>query len=123
MPCPGLEMAKKSSGTSWVPSFLRHRALLGAEAALTVGVLMELSQRQVAASHLPGWGKTLFVMAVNVGLLGALVLFTTSLVSGTLKRFFNATGLPVAMLHALVFLALFVLYAWVWEFTLVSPGR
>ena len=115
-------MAKKNGG--WLPSFLRHRALLGAEAALVVGVLMELSQRQVTASHLPGWGKTIFVMAVNVGLLGALVLFTASLVSGTLKRVFDAAGLPVALLHALAFVTLFLLYAWVWEFPLgVAPAR
>lgn len=115
-------MAKKSSG-SWVPPFLRHRALLGAETALVVGVLMELGQRQVTASTLPGWGKTIFVMAVNIGLLGVLVLVTTSLISGTLKRVFNAAGLPVAMLHALAFVGLFLLYAWVWDFPLFLSAR
>jgi hypothetical protein len=115
-------MARKGGG-GWVPSFLKHRALLGAEAALVVGVLMELSQRQVTASHLPGWGKTLFVMAVNVGLLGALVLFTTSLVSGTLKRVFDAAGLPVAVLHGMAFVAAFFLYAWVWDFSLSAASR
>ena len=115
-------MAKKSSG-SWVPPFLRHRALLGAETALVVGVLMELGQRQVTASTLPGWGKTLFVMAVNIGLLGVLVLVTTSLINGTLKRVFNAAGLPVVVLHGVAFLALFVLYAWVWDFPLRTSRR
>ncbi len=114
-------MAAKHGG-SWVPSFLRHRALLGAEAALVVGVLMEICQRQVTASHLPGWGKTVFVMAVNVSLLSALVLFTTSLVSGTLKRVFTTTGMPVFLLHLVALGGLFLLYAWVWGFSLqTSP--
>lgn len=112
-------MARKSAG-SWVPSFLRHRALLGAEAALVVGVLMELAQRQVTASTLPGWGKTVFVMAVNIGLLGALVLFTTSLVSGTLQRVFAVAGGPTMLLHLAALVGLFLLYAHVWGFPLRS---
>lgn len=106
-------MAKKSN---WMPRWLRPRALLGAEAALVVGVLMELSQRAVMGGTLPPWGKTLFLMGVNMGLLGALLLFANSLISGTLQKVFDTVdGAPQMVVHGLAFSALFLLYAHVWS--------
>ncbi len=112
-------MAKggKSKG-GWTPAWLRHKALVGAEAALLTALLMELAQREVQGSGLPNWGKVLWLMGVNLGLLGGLVLFTTAAVGRVVDHLLAMVQelpipLPILVLHLLAFSGLGLLYAWV----------
>ena len=117
-------MARRS--TSWVPSWLRHRQLVGTEAILLVAVGQELAQRWITAAALPGWGKTLEVMAVNAGVLGGILWLATSLARGSLSgahRAVRSMPIPALMLglHLAAFLGIFLLYAHIWGYLL--PGQ
>ena len=101
-------MAKKSSVT---PSWLRHRALLGAEAALCVGLAQEFGSRFVQGSALPHYAKVLFIMVMTLGLLGALVLFMQGVVSKVLGKTFDLAPLPGLLMHGGIFASLFLLYS------------
>jgi hypothetical protein len=112
-------MARRS--TSWVPAWLRHRQLITTEAVLLVAVGQELAQRWITAAAIPGWAKTLEVMAVNAGILGGLLWLATALARGSLSGAHRAVGaMPAAMLllHIAAFAGIFLLYASVWNFLL-----
>ena len=102
-------MAKRSS--SIAPSWLRHRALLGAEAALLVGLAQEFGSRALQGSALPNWGKVVFIMIMTLGLLGVLVLFARGLVGKALGKTFAIAPLPGVLMHVGMFAGLFFLYA------------
>ncbi len=103
-------MAKKND--SLTPSWLRHRALLGAEAVLLVGVLQEFGGRFVQGSALPNWGKVLFIMIMTLGLLGGLILVLRGMVGKALGKAHDAAPLPSFLMHLGAFAGLFLLYAW-----------
>ena len=103
-------MAKKSS--SFAPTWLRHRALLGGEAVLLVGVLQEFGGRFVQGSTLPNWGKVLFIMIMTLGLLGGLILLLRGLVGKALGKAHDSTPIPGFLMHLGAFAGLFFLYAW-----------
>jgi len=105
-------MAKRSS---IAPSWLRHQALLGAEAALLVGLAQEFGSRFVQGSTLPNWGKVLFIMIMTLGLLGVLVLFARGLVGKALGKTFLVAPLPGILMHVGMFAGLFILYALVFN--------
>ncbi len=112
-------MGKKKS-SSWMPTWLRHRALLTGEVILTVGVVQELIQRQVHTLGLPPYGKVLWIMASTLGVLGVLLLVIRAVVKHSLAKTHDvvqAIPLPTPMLlvHALAYVGLFYLYAWVWD--------
>lgn len=111
-------MAKKKN-SPWMPAWLRHRALLTGEVILTVGVVQELIQRQVNHIALPPYGKVLWIMACTLGVLGVLLLVIRAVVKHSLAKTHDvvqAIPLPMPMLlvHALLYIALFYLYAFVW---------
>lgn len=103
-------MAKKKS--SLTPSWLQHRALLGAETVLVVGVLQEFGSRFVQGSSLPNWGKVLFIMVMTLGLLGGLILILRGIVGKALGKAHEAAPLPGFLMHLGAFAGLFMLYAW-----------
>lgn len=97
-----------------VPAFLRHRNLMAAEAVLVVGVLKSWMEVWVKASSLSNTGKVLFIMAATLGLLGGLFYSVEKLTMGSVKKtheVMRVIPLPYLLVHALVFAALFVLYA------------
>jgi len=102
-------MPKKSSSAA--VSWLRHRALLGAEAALMVGLAQEFGSRFAQGSALPNWAKVLFIMAMTLGLLGVLLLFAKGIVGKALGKTFAIAPLPGVLMHLGVFSGLFLLYA------------
>ena len=94
---------------------MRHRALVATEALLTVGILLEMATRQVQASHLPNWGKVLFIMAMTVGLFGALVLVLHSTLGAAIGKGYEALeGLPLPLMHLVTAVLLFWAYSHVW---------
>ena len=98
---------------------MRHRALVATEALLIVGLLLELATRQVQASHLPNWGKVLFIMAMTVGLFGSLVLVLHSALGAAIGKGYEALdGLPIPLLHLAVVAALFWCYSQVYGLAL-----
>ncbi len=101
-------MAKRSSA---VPSWLRHRGLLDAEAALVVGLAQEFGSRYVQGSSLPNWGKVLFIMTMTLGLLGVFVLFARGLVGKAVGKTFEIAPLPGILMHIGLLGGLFLLYA------------
>ncbi len=104
-------MAKRRS--TFTPGWLRHRALLGAEAALVVGLAQELGNRAVQGSTLPHWGKVLFIMGMTLGLLGGLILFSQGLVGRIIGKAHETAPLPSFLIHLGAFTGLFLLYAMV----------
>jgi hypothetical protein len=112
-------MAKKKD-SNWTPAWLRHRALLAGEVILVVGVIQELIQRQMNHLGLPPYGKVLWIMACTLGVLGVLLLVIQAVIKRSLAKthqVVQAIPLPVPLLvvHALIYVALFYLYAFVWE--------
>lgn len=102
---------KKGSAT---PSWLRHRALLGAEAVLVVGLAQELGGRFVQGSALPNWGKVLFIMIMTLGLLGGMILVMQGLVGKIIGKAYDTAPVPYALMHIGAFAGLFLLYALTW---------
>jgi hypothetical protein len=103
-----------------MPTWLRHRALMTGEVILTVGVVQELIQRQVNHLALPPYGKVLWIMASTLGVLGVLLLVIRAVVTHSLTKtheVVQAIPLPTPLLlvHALVYVGLFFLYAYVWS--------
>ena len=112
-------MAKKKN-SGWLPAWLRHRALLTGEVILTVGVVQELIQRQVNHVALPPYGKVLWIMACTLGVLGILLLVIRAVVMHSLAKTHEVVQaipvpLPIVAVHALLYVALFYLYAFVWH--------
>lgn len=118
-------MAKRGSG-SGLPSWLRHRTLLTTEAVLLAAVGQELLQRWVTGhTRVPWWIKTGEVMLVNAGLLGGLILLITALARSSLSGAHRAVQViplpaPLLIVHGVVFLVIFTVYAVVWDF--LPPG-
>ena len=111
-------MAKKKS-SSWTPSWLRHRALLTGEVILLVGVVQELIQRQVTHLAWPHYGKVLWIMGCTLGVLGILLLVIRTVVKRSLLKTHEVVRAipvptPLILVHALFYVGLFYLYAWVW---------
>ena len=76
-----------------------------------------LEERSLA-SQLPAWSKVVFTMVLVIGLFGGLLLLIHRLTAASLARthaVVQALPLPtpVILVHAAVFGALFLLYAWV----------
>jgi hypothetical protein len=114
---------KKGSKT---PKFLRHRALVGAEAVLLVGVGQQLLNRQIDAVRMPNPARVLFTMACTLGVLGGLVLLARALATkGVAQTHQVAKALPIPagtwLLHIAAFAGLFVLYAIVWHLPVEVP--
>jgi hypothetical protein len=91
---------------------------------LLVGVLKDFVADEVRTSALPGYGKVLFVMAATLGMLGGLYYFVEKLSQRgveTTHQAVRSLPLPFAfwMAHALLFLALFLLYAYSLEIRLI----
>ncbi len=100
----------KSSGRQ--PRWLRHRALLSAEAVLVAGLLLDHGSGWVKASGLHGGVKTLSVMAMTLGLLGALVLTLQGAIGKVIGVAYDTIpAVPNALLHVAAFIGLFILYA------------
>src|SRR5262249_45466243 len=107
------EAMRKSGGRRRLFS---HRGMIAVEAVLVVGILKDLMTAVVKSSHLPNWGKVLFVMALTVGVFGGLVFFVERFTERTVASTHKAVrSLPVALPYWLVHLAvlgaLFLLYA------------
>ena len=112
-------MAKKKD-VGWTPAWLRHRALLAGEVILLVGVIQELVQRQVNSLAVPPWGKVLWVMACTLGVLGVLLLVIQAIIKRSLAKTHEVVQaiplpMPLLLVHGALYVALFYLYAWVWE--------
>lgn len=110
-----------AKGGGWAPRWLGHKQLLATEATLLVAVGTELLQRQVAASQAPNWAKTLYLMAVNAGMLGGVLLAVLWLVRWSLERTTAVAKVlpaPLLVIHLAALAGIFVLYAWVWGFPL-----
>jgi hypothetical protein len=102
------------SNSSWTPFFLKHRNLMAAEAVLVVGLLKGLMETWVKSANLPNYGKVLFIMAGTLGLLVGLYWLIESLTSAGVKKthaLLKTFSLPQLFVHALVFAALFFVYA------------
>jgi hypothetical protein len=112
-------MAKKKS-SGWVPSWLKHRALLTGEVILVVGVVQELIQRQMNHLGLPPYGKVLWIMACTLGVLGVLLVVVHTAVKRSLAKTHEVVQAipvptPLLLVHAAIYVGLFYLYAWMWE--------
>ncbi len=108
-------MAKRNSG-SLLPTWLRHHALLGAEAVLAVGLLQELGSRAVqGATTLPNWGKVVFIMIMTLGLLGGLILVLQGAVGKLIGKAYDSAPVPYVLMHLGAFAGLFLLYSWVFN--------
>ena len=102
-----------------MPSFLRHRNLIAAEALLLVSVAKDLIGefiKQQPTSVLPNWGKVLFVMAATIGILGGLFAILEKLTHGSVVKTHEVVQAlplpaPVLAIHAAIFTGLFYLYA------------
>lgn len=110
----------KKRNPSWVPTWLRHRALLTGEVILSVGVVQELIQRQVQHLTLPPYGKVLWIMASTLGVLGVLLVVIRAVVKHSLAKTHDVVQAiplptPLLLVHALLYVALFYLYAYVWD--------
>jgi hypothetical protein len=108
---------------SWVPRWLRHRALVTGEAILIVGVVQQLIQSHVSQLPLPNWGKVLWAMASTLGVLGiALVVVRLLAVKSVAKAHDMVQALPLPtpslFIHLLVYGGLFLLYAKILELPL-----
>lgn len=106
-------MAKKRG--SFTPVWLRHRALIGAEAVLVVGLLQELGSRLLQGSTLPNWSKVLFIMVMTLGLLGGLVALIQGVVGKVVGKAYDVAFLPYFLMHLGAFAGLFILYALVFN--------
>jgi hypothetical protein len=114
---------KKESST---PKFLRHRALMTAEAVLLVGVGQQLLSQYIANVPMPNWGRVLFTMASTLGILGGVVLIAKAMAKKGVAQTHNvAKSLPIPLstwiLHAAAFCGLFALYAIVWHLPVDVP--
>jgi hypothetical protein len=112
-------MAKKKS-SSWVPEWLKHRALLTGEVLLVVGVVQEVIQRQMLNLGIPSYGKVLWLMACTLGVLGVLLVVVQAAVKRSLSKthdIMQAIPLPTPLLivHTAIYVGLFYLYAWMWD--------
>jgi hypothetical protein len=95
-----------------LPRWLKHKALLTAEAVLLVALAVDHVSGLIKQSTLPGALKTLFVMLMTLGLFGALVLIIQGAVGRVIAAAFDAIpAVPNTILHVLAFAALAVLYA------------
>ncbi|HEX3132733.1 MAG TPA: hypothetical protein VHX44_04015 [Planctomycetota bacterium] len=112
-------MAKKKD-TGWTPAWLRHRALLAGEVILVVGVIQELIQRQMNHLGLPPYGKVLWIMACTLGVFGVLLLVIQPVIKSSLAKTHDVVQaillpLPLLLVHGVIYVGLFYLYAFVWE--------
>lgn len=118
-------MAKRRSDSS-LPGWLRHRNLLTTEAVLLVAVGQELLQRWTTGHpNVPWWIKTIEVMVVNAGILGGMLLLVTAFARSSLSGAARAAQViplptPLLAIHLVIFAAIFVLYAVIWDF--LPPG-
>ncbi len=105
---------------SALPTWLRHRTLLAAEGVLLIGVLQELMQRWVLHYQLENTLKVAFIMLATVGVIGLLLVMVQAMIIRSLAKTHDVVKsmpvpMPVVVLHVAVFIALFYLYAWMWE--------
>ena len=75
-------MADKSR----IPKWLRHRALVTAEAVLLVGAGQQLLTRYIEHLQLPNWGRVVITMAMTVGVLGSVVLIVSEVEKALIRR-------------------------------------
>lgn len=97
-----------------MPSFLKHRTLMAAEIVLVVGLLKGVMETWVKSAELPNYAKVLFIMAGTLGLLGGLYWLIESITSTGVKKthaLLKSFSLPHVLVHALVFVVLFFVYA------------
>lgn len=111
-------MAKRRSST--IPRIFRHRNLVASEGLLLVAVLQEVIQRWVNGLEIANWGKALFMMAVNLGALGILLVFVQIAAEKSLSKTHAAVQAipfptPYLLIHSAVFIAIFYLHAYVWD--------
>src|SRR4051794_40937302 len=116
-------MADKKSST---PKWLRHRALVTAEAVLLVGAGQQLLSKWIEQLQMPNWGHVLFTMASTLGVLGGAVLIVRAFAArGVSQTHQVAKALPIPaatwILHGLAFCGLFALYAIVWHLPVEVP--
>jgi hypothetical protein len=117
-------VARKQS-SSWVPSFLRHRNLIGAEAVLLVGAGNQWLSEWVGGQPIHNTWKVLFTMASTLGLFGGLMLFTgltRSAVSGT-HQAVRVLPAPLLLIHLVAFAGIFLLYAHLLHLPLLPPSH
>jgi hypothetical protein len=111
-------MAKKSRSST--PRWLRHRTMIASEALLLVAVAQELIQRQVNQLDLVNWTKVMWLMAVNIGALGLLLVLVKMVAEKSLAQTHSVVQAiplptPYLLIHLLVFAALFYVHAYVWH--------
>jgi hypothetical protein len=111
-------MAKKSRSST--PRWLRHRTLITSEGLLLVAVVQELIQRHVNQLELVNWAKVVWMMAVNIGALGLLLVVVQIIAEKSLTKthaVVQAMPLPTPylLIHLVVYAALFYLHAYVWH--------
>ncbi|MFM7281827.1 MAG: hypothetical protein ACKO32_08615 [Planctomycetia bacterium] len=102
---------KSSSG-----GFLSHRKLVAIEALLLAAWGKSQLTDAILASGMENWVKVLVVMGMTVGLFGGVLLFFESLTKSGVQhghsfvKGFTGSG-SALLVHSVVFVLLFVLYA------------
>jgi hypothetical protein len=96
--------------------FLSHRKLVAIEALLLAAWGKSQLTDAILASGMENWVKVLVVMGMTVGLFGGVLLFLESLTKSGVQhghsfvKGFAGSG-SALLVHAVVFVLLFVLYA------------
>ncbi len=111
-------MAKKSRSST--PRWLRHRTLITGEALLLVAVAQEMIQRQVNQLDLANWSKVMWLMAVNIGALGLLLVLVKIVAEKSLAQTHSVVQAmplptPYLFIHLLIFAGMFYVHAYVWH--------
>ena len=116
-----------SKHQSSLPRWLRHRALVTAEAVLLVGAGQQLLSQWLDSIAMPNWARVMLTMAMTLGVLGGVILLVRGFAAKGVAQghqVVKALPLPAAslLLHVVIFIALFVLYAVVWHLPVAMPG-
>ena len=103
--------ARKRKGRA---RWFHHRRLVGLEVALLAGLGEEVLQVRVLVAPIPRWAKVALVMALFVGLLGALFLVirgTSRAAVATAHDITRVLLLPRILAHGLFIAGIYYLYA------------
>ncbi len=109
------EKARRSSRSS-TGGFLSHRRLVAIEALLLASWGKTQATDAILASGMENWVKVLVVMGMTIGLFGGVLLFLESLAKSGVQhghsfvKGFTGSG-SALLVHAVVLLLLFLLYA------------
>jgi hypothetical protein len=120
-------MAKTSSARGMVfLRWLKHRALVGAEAVLLVGILQQLLSQRLTAVTMPNALRVVITMAMTLGVIGGVFVIARAVAArGVHHTHLVAKALPVPLAtwiaHGAAFFGLFLLYAIVWHLPVEVP--